>query len=87
MTDHLKYKDYPATINYSAEDEVFYGKIGGINDLVTFEGTSVSRLKKLSGRLLMNISKHAKNSARRPKNLTRGFLIYGFRPTYIKGPL
>jgi predicted HicB family RNase H-like nuclease len=46
MTDYLKYKDYLATINYSAEDEVFYGRIFGINDLVTFEGTSVSGLKK-----------------------------------------
>ncbi|HAL81675.1 MAG TPA: toxin-antitoxin system HicB family antitoxin [Mucilaginibacter sp.] len=46
MNDLLKYKDYLATINYSAEDEVFYGRIFGINDLVTFEGTSVSGLKK-----------------------------------------
>ncbi|HEY8781078.1 MAG TPA: type II toxin-antitoxin system HicB family antitoxin [Mucilaginibacter sp.] len=46
MTDYLKYKDYLATINYSSEDDVFYGKIFGINDLVTFEGTSVSGLKK-----------------------------------------
>jgi predicted HicB family RNase H-like nuclease len=46
MTDYLKYKDYLATINYSTEDEVFHGKIFGINDLVTFEGTSVSGLKK-----------------------------------------
>jgi predicted HicB family RNase H-like nuclease len=46
MTDYLKYKDYLATINYSAEDDVFYGRIFGINDLVTFEGTSVSGLKK-----------------------------------------
>jgi predicted HicB family RNase H-like nuclease len=46
MTDYLRYKDYLATISYSADDEVFYGKIFGINDLVTFEGTSVSGLKK-----------------------------------------
>jgi predicted HicB family RNase H-like nuclease len=46
MTDYLKYKDYLATINYSAEDDVFFGRIFGINDLVTFEGTSVSGLKK-----------------------------------------
>jgi len=46
MTDYLKHKDYLATINYSAEDEVFHGRIFGINDLVTFEGTSVSGLKK-----------------------------------------
>jgi predicted HicB family RNase H-like nuclease len=46
MTDILKYKDYYATINFSAEDDVFFGKIIGINDLVTFEGTSVKELKE-----------------------------------------
>ncbi len=46
MNDVLKYKDYFATIHYSSEDEVFYGKIEGISDLVTFEGQSVSELKK-----------------------------------------
>ena len=45
MIDLLKYKDYTASINYSAEDEVFFGKITGINDLITFEGTSVTELK------------------------------------------
>jgi predicted HicB family RNase H-like nuclease len=46
MTDYLNYKEYLGTIDYSAEDEVFYGKVFGIDDLVNFEGTSVSELKK-----------------------------------------
>ena len=46
MNDYLKYKDYIATVNYSAEDDVFYGRIFGIDDLITFEGTSISELKK-----------------------------------------
>lgn len=45
MSNYLKYKDYMATLEYSAEDEVFYGKLFGINDLVTFEGTSVKDIK------------------------------------------
>lgn len=45
MDNVLKYKDYIGTVNYSAEDEVFYGKLFGINDLITFEGDSVSSLK------------------------------------------
>lgn len=45
MNDILKYKDYYAAIHYSANDEVFHGKIIGINDLVNFEGTSVKELK------------------------------------------
>ena len=46
MSNIIQYKDYYAIVHFSAEDEVFYGKILGINDLVTFEGQSVKELKK-----------------------------------------
>ena len=42
----LTYKDYRGLVDYSDEDSTFYGKIFGINDLVTFEGASVEKLKK-----------------------------------------
>jgi len=45
MSDILKYKDYYATISFSSEDEVFYGQLVGITDLVMFEGDSVKKLK------------------------------------------
>jgi len=45
MTDRLRYKDFIGSVHFSASDEIFYGKIEGINDLVTFEGTTVSKLK------------------------------------------
>ena len=45
-TNILEYKDFIGSVNYSDEDECFYGKIEGINDLVTFEGVSVKELKK-----------------------------------------
>lgn len=45
MNNILKYKDYRAIINYSAEDDVLFGKIEGINALVTFEAQSVDELK------------------------------------------
>jgi predicted HicB family RNase H-like nuclease len=46
MNRILEYKDFDAEIYFSSVDEVFYGKIIGINDLVSFEGTSVKQLKK-----------------------------------------
>jgi predicted HicB family RNase H-like nuclease len=46
MNDILEYKTYYAEVHFSAEDEVFHGKILGINDLVNFEGTTVKELKK-----------------------------------------
>lgn len=45
MNDILQYKEYFALVHYSSADEVFTGKIIGINDLINFEGSSVSELK------------------------------------------
>lgn len=45
MSNLLKYKDYFRNVEYSAEDDCFFGKLIGINDLVTFEGKSTDSLK------------------------------------------
>jgi predicted HicB family RNase H-like nuclease len=46
MKDILKYRDFTGSVHYNDEDEVFFGKIIGIDDLITFEGNSVASLKK-----------------------------------------
>ena len=46
MKDKLVYKAFIGSVHFSAEDEVFYGKIEGVNDLVTFEGETVKKLTK-----------------------------------------
>jgi predicted HicB family RNase H-like nuclease len=46
MNDIIQYKDFLASVHFSSEDEVFYGKVLGINDLISFEGSSVRELKK-----------------------------------------
>ena len=46
MKDYMVYKDFIGSVHYNATDEVFYGKIEEIDVLVTFEGKSVSELKK-----------------------------------------
>ena len=46
MMDTLKYKDFVGVVGYSAEDEVFHGKIDGIDGLVTFEAENSKDLKK-----------------------------------------
>ena len=46
MKHMLEYKGLYANVQYSAEDDVFYGSVIGINDLVSFEGTSVKGLKQ-----------------------------------------
>ena len=46
MNDFLEYNGYYASVHFSAIDDVFYGKLLGIDDLVNFEGASVKELKK-----------------------------------------
>ena len=46
MKDVLVYKDFMGSVHFSADDEVFFGKIEGIEDLVSFEGKSVKEIKK-----------------------------------------
>ncbi|MCB9245808.1 MAG: type II toxin-antitoxin system HicB family antitoxin [Flavobacteriales bacterium] len=45
MKNVLKYKDFIGSVQYSDEDDVLFGKIIGINDLITYEGESISEIK------------------------------------------
>jgi len=46
MSNILTYKGYTGSVEYSSEDEVFYGKIEFITDTVLYEGSSVEEFKK-----------------------------------------
>ena len=40
----MTYKGYLGSVSYSEKDQVFFGKVEGINGLVNFEGESVKEL-------------------------------------------
>ena len=44
MRDILNYKGFIGSVHFSADDNVFFGKLEGITDLVTFEGETVKEL-------------------------------------------
>jgi len=41
----IKYKDYYGSVEFSDEDNVFFGRIIGINDRITYEGDNVKTLR------------------------------------------
>ena len=45
VNDVLTYKGFIGSVRFSAQDDVFFGKVEGVNDLITFEGDSVKELK------------------------------------------
>jgi predicted HicB family RNase H-like nuclease len=46
MSQSLTYKTYKAAVSFDAEDEVFVGRILGINDVVSFHAETVVDLKR-----------------------------------------
>ncbi len=68
----MEYKNYYGTVNFSAEDEVFHGKIIGINDLVNFEGTTVVQLKKAFHKAVHDYLDTCKKLGREPEKTYKG---------------
>ncbi len=42
----LQYKNFTGTFNYVEDEDILFGKIEGIDDLVTFQGESISEIKQ-----------------------------------------
>jgi len=72
MKNYLEYKDYIGTVNYSAEDTTFYGKVQGINDLVVFEGSSVVELKKGFKEAVIDYLETCKEIGKEPNKMYKG---------------
>ena len=43
----MEYKGYHATIRYSDEDGLLIGEVFGINDMLSFHGSSVQELESM----------------------------------------
>ncbi len=72
MNDILEYKNYYAEVHFSAEDDVFHGKIIGINDLVNFEGTTVKELKKAFHEAVDDYLETCKELGKEPEKTYKG---------------
>ena len=42
----MRYRGYPARIEYSDEDGCFVGRVAGIRDIITFHGESVGEVRE-----------------------------------------
>ncbi len=72
MKDAILYKNFIGSVHYAAEDEVFYGKIEGIDDLVSFEGDSVQSLKKSFTEAVDDYLYLCESSGKEPQKSYRG---------------
>lgn len=45
MTEVFQYRGYVGSVNFSEEDDVFFGKIEGIEGLISYEGSTITELE------------------------------------------
>lgn len=79
-TDVLEYDGYYGSVHFSAEDLVFYGKIEGIDDLITFEGESVTELTDAFHAAVDDYLKLCAKNGRLPAKTCRGSLNVRLKP-------
>jgi len=68
MDNTISYKGFKAKIEFSADDNVFFGRLLGMRDIVTFHGMTVKELRaamKETVEFYLEVSKKTGNSVRK----------------------
>ena len=84
MKDVITYKNFIGSVHFSSEDHVFFGKIEGINDLVTFEGSTVDELEKAFKEMVDAHIKDCKENNEPLEKSYKGSLNIRLRPELHK---
>lgn len=78
MNNTIKYKDFTAKVEYSADDEVFVGRVLGIDDIVTFHADSVEALKTEMAGMVDFYIESCKQKGKQPKKTYNGKVLFRF---------
>ena len=80
MNNVLEYNGYLGSVEYSSEDDCFFGKIVGVNDLVTFEGTSTVELKQAFHEAVEDYLLMCERNGKSPEKPYKGSFNVRIRP-------
>lgn len=84
MKDVMIYKDYIGSVHYNMEDEIFYGKIEGINDLISYEGSSVNELKSAFEEAVEDYLELCSLNGKEPEKVYKGSFNIRIKPELHK---
>lgn len=76
----MTYKGYLGSVAYSEKDNVFFGKIEGINGLVNFEGESVKELTEAFHEAVDDYLAYCKDEGIEPEKSYTGVLNVRLKP-------
>jgi predicted HicB family RNase H-like nuclease len=76
----MTYKGYSAKINFDERDNIFWGKVTGIKDSITFEGETVAQLTEDFHNAIDHYLADCKNEERTPHKPYSGKLTLRVSP-------
>lgn len=84
MKNMMEYKGYYAHIEYSDEDNCFFGTIAGITDVVSFEGNSTEELKEAFIKAVEDYLELCKRQGKEPQKVYKGSFNVRINPELHK---
>ena len=84
MANTIEYKGYIGSIEYSAEDKCFFGKLEMIDDLVTFEATNAQDLEDNFHTVVDDYLETCKILGREPQKVYKGVFNVRIEPELHK---
>ncbi|MDD2716279.1 MAG: type II toxin-antitoxin system HicB family antitoxin [Candidatus Wallbacteria bacterium] len=80
MKDVLTYDGYIGSVHFSTDDRIFYGKLEGIEDLITFEGETVEQLVRAFQDAVDDYLVLCKQTGKDPQKPCKGSLNIRIKP-------
>jgi len=68
----MKYKGYYGSVEFSDEDNLFFGRIMGINDRILYEGDNVENLRNNFHEAVEDYFEICKNLGKEPEKMYKG---------------
>lgn len=84
MKNTLEHKNFIGSVSFSSEDEVFHGKIEGIDGLVTFEGDTIADLKSAFVEAVQDYIEICKEIGKKPEKSYKGSFNVRIKPELHK---
>ena len=66
MKNTMTYNGYIGTVEYSEDDDVMFGRLAGIDDIITYEGDSVQELRKAFQEAVDDYLAHCRQTGKIP---------------------
>ena len=80
MKNTMTYKEYTGTVEYSEADGVLFGRIAGIDDVISYEGESVQELRESFQEAVDDYLAHCQNIGKAPNRPYSGKFTLRLEP-------